>query len=116
MRFEFDEKKSRTNLAKHDVDFHTAMLVFDDPYALTLRDDAYDQEERFITLGEAGPGATLFVVHTSFEDQKNEEVIRLISARAATSREKQAYEQAHKRPAATDRGGRGQKGRRHRPH
>ena len=63
MRFQYDEQKDRKNLARHDVDFETAALVFDDPYA-----------ERFGTLpmmrkrigtsplGEIRPGAILFVL------------------------------------------------------
>jgi uncharacterized DUF497 family protein len=38
MRFECDERKNKQNFAKHDVDFQTAELVFDDPYAVTIRD------------------------------------------------------------------------------
>ena len=34
MRFEWDELKNWQNLHKHDVRFETAVLVFDDPYAL----------------------------------------------------------------------------------
>jgi uncharacterized protein len=104
MRFEYDEKKSRTNLLKHAVDFDTAILAFDDPYSLTLHDAHHSEdEERYITLGEIAPGAILFVVHTWFEDDNHEDVIRLISARAATSKERHAYEKAHKKPAETDR-------------
>jgi len=114
MRFQDDEKKSRKNLAKHGLDFLTAELVFDDPYGLTMRDAAHDEEdERYITLGEIAPGAILFVVHTWFADESGEEVIRLISARAATSREKQRYEKAHRRSEAPNRRHRRQNGRRH---
>jgi uncharacterized protein len=114
MRFQYDEKKSRKNLAKHGLDFLTAELVFDDPYALTMRDAAHDEEdERYITLGEIAPGAILFVVHIWFADESGEEVIRLISARAATSREKQRYEEAHRKSEAPSRRRRRQKGRRH---
>ena len=113
MRFESDEWKNKQNLAKHDVDFQTAELVFDDPYAVTIRDHAHDDEEdRYITLGEIGPGAVLFVVHTWFAD-KGEEVIRLISARAATSKERRSYEEAHKKPETPSRRHRREKGRRH---
>src|SRR5271169_2630170 len=113
MRFECDERKSKQNLAKHDVDFQTAELVFDDPYAVTIRDFAHDEEEdRYITLGEIGPGAVLFVVHTWFADC-DEEVIRLISARAATSKKKRSYEEAHKKPQTPNRRHRREKGRRH---
>ncbi|MFP5228710.1 MAG: BrnT family toxin [Acidobacteriota bacterium] len=113
MRFEFDERKNRQNLAKHGVDFETAQIVFDDPYSLTQPDLIHLDEERWITLGEIAPGVMLFVVHTTFAATDGEEVIRLISARAATSRERKAYEEAHQRAEAPDRGHRGKKGRRH---
>lgn len=86
MRFEWDESKNRRNLRKHDVRFESAILVFGDPYALTQRDDAFEDEERWLTLGAVAPGAILLVVHTLAEEQ-DEEVIRIISARAAESHE-----------------------------
>jgi len=47
MRFEWDEHKNRHNLRKHDVRFETAVLVFDDPYAISQRDQAFEDEESF---------------------------------------------------------------------
>jgi uncharacterized protein len=91
MRFEWDEQKNRQNLRKHDVRFETAILVFDDPYVLTRRDFTPEDEERWII----GPGSILLVVHTFYEEQ-GEEIIRIISARAAESHERRAYEEAHK--------------------
>lgn len=67
MRFEWDEQKNRQNLRKHDVRFETAILVFDDPYALTQRDLTFEEEERWITVGAIGPGSILLVVHTFYE-------------------------------------------------
>lgn len=95
MRFEWDEHKNQQNLRKHDVRFETAILVFDDPYALTQRDFTFEEEERWITVGAIGSGSILLVVPTFYEKQ-SEEIIRIISARAAESREKSAYEKAHK--------------------
>jgi uncharacterized DUF497 family protein len=95
MRFEWDEHKSRRNRRKHGVGFETAALVFDDPYALTQRESSLENEERWITVGAIGPGSILLVVHTFYENQ-GEEVIRIISARAAASHERRAYEEAHK--------------------
>ena len=95
MRFAWDEKKSRQNLRKHDIRFETAVLVFDDPYAITQRDLAFEDEERWITVGAIGLGSILLVVHTFYEEH-DEEVIRVISARAAESHERKAYEEAHK--------------------
>ena len=51
LRFEWDEQKNRQNLNKHDVRFETAVLAFDDPYAITQRDVTLEDEERWITVG-----------------------------------------------------------------
>jgi hypothetical protein len=112
MRFVWDENKNRQNLLKHDVRFETAVLVFDDPYAITQRDESSGQEERWITVGAIGPGSILLVVHTFYEEQK-EEVIRIVSARAAESHERRAYEEAHKSAEAGGSRHRRKKRRRH---
>jgi uncharacterized protein len=112
MRFEWDENKNAQNLRKHDVRFETALLVFEDPYALTQRDSSFDEEERWITIGAVGPGAILLVVHTFYERHK-EEVIRIISARAAESHERKAYEETHKTPETRHSRHRRKKGPRH---
>jgi uncharacterized protein len=95
MRFEWDEHKNAQNPRKHDVRFETAVLVFDDPYATSQRDICFDDEDRWITVGAIGPGSILVAVHTFYERPK-EEVIRIISARAAESHERKAYEESHK--------------------
>jgi uncharacterized protein len=95
MRFEWDEHKSAINHRKHDVAFETASLVFDDPCAVTQRDETNEDEERWITIGAVEPGLVLLVVHTHVE-RDGEEVIRIISARKAESRERKIYAEAHK--------------------
>ncbi|HEV3218672.1 MAG TPA: BrnT family toxin [Candidatus Acidoferrales bacterium] len=112
MRFEWDENKSRQNLRKHDIRFESAVLVFDDPFAMSQRDLDFDAEERWITVGAIGPGSILFVVHT-FHEQDEEEVIRIISARAAESHERKAYEETHKAPETGYQGHRRKKRRRY---
>jgi len=94
MRFEWDDEKNRLNLKRHKIRFETAVLAFDDPYAVTIPDRLHDEDERrFITLGRVEGQVILFVVHLSFE-ASGEEVIRLISARKATAYEKKIYEKA----------------------
>jgi uncharacterized DUF497 family protein len=66
MRFEWDEAKNQQNLLKHGVRFETAALAFNDPNALTQRDELSAEEERWITLGSVTRDAVLFVVHTCF--------------------------------------------------
>src|SRR6267154_2833882 len=68
MRFTWDENKNRQNLRKHDVRFETAVLVFDDPHAITRRYENCSDEESWITVGAIGPGSILLVVHTFYED------------------------------------------------
>ena len=112
MRFEWAEDKNRRNLRKHDVRFETAALVFDDPYAITQRDLTFEDEERRITVGAIGPGSILLVVH-AFCQKEDEEVIRIISARAAESHERRAYEEAHKGAKTRHPGHQRKKRRRH---
>ncbi len=102
MRFEWDDSKNRLNRKRHDIGFETATLVFGDPFAITLCDEFSDDELRWITVGAIGPGAVLLVVHTWFE-KDGEDVIRIISARAAESHERIAYEKAHKETKTRDR-------------
>ena len=90
MRFEWDETKNRSNLKKHGIEFETAVLVFEDTHALSALDRSIDGEERWQTIGTIGFHIVL-VAHLWW-DQDGEEVIRLISARKASSAEKKGYE------------------------
>jgi len=94
MRFLWDEAKSRSNLAKHKVSFETAKLVFEDPFAVSVQDRVVEGEERWQTLGLVGGAVVLLVAHT-YDEGDGEGVIRIISARKATPRERMIYEQAH---------------------
>ena len=70
------------------MDFADAVAVFEDEIALTLEDPDAEGEPRFVTVGMDAVGRVLTVVYT-WRDQD----IRLISARKATKRERQAYEE-----------------------
>lgn len=94
MRCEWDESKNRHNLRKHGIGFETASLVFDDPHALSEQDRIVDGEERWQTIGTIG-ALVVLVAHTWW-GKDGEEVIRLISARKASSAERKNYE-AHKK-------------------
>jgi hypothetical protein len=66
--------------------------VFDDPRAVSQLERVKDEEERWQTLGLAGGIMILLVVHT-YREPSGEEVLRIISARKATPRERTVYEQ-----------------------
>jgi uncharacterized DUF497 family protein len=86
--FEWDDEKAAENLTKHGISFSEASTVFADPLSRTIVDPLHSEaEERFIVLGRSGLQHTLVVVHTYRGD-----VIRIISARMATSHERKDYE------------------------
>ena len=99
LRFEWDRVKAVSNRRKHGVSFEDAMQVFDDPYAL-FEHDRIDEsgDVRWQALGLAGGAAVLVVAHTVWEES-GDEVVRLISARRATRKERERYEKTRAQDA-----------------
>jgi uncharacterized DUF497 family protein len=93
VRIEWDQAKNEINLAKHGVDFETAQLVFDDPCCVTFVERVTDGEERWHAIGSIEGIILLVVVHT-YREEISGEVVRIISARPATRRERKLYAQA----------------------
>lgn len=92
--FDWDANKARGNQRKHGVSFQLATTVFRDPLALTIYDDEHSaDEERWVTLGRAGNGHTLVVVHTSVQMLPTAIKVRIISARKADRDEIRDYEE-----------------------
>ena len=94
-RWTWDDVKSKANLRAHRLSFEAAVFVFDDPMHAT-REDPYPYEQRWRTIGMVGD-LVIMVVHT-WSDLYAEgavEVGRIISARKATSHERNAYEEGH---------------------
>jgi uncharacterized DUF497 family protein len=89
IRFEWDVRKARTNANKHGVTFEEAKSVFVDERAKLIIDpDHGEDEDRFILLGLSSSLRLLLVCHCCREAGN---VIRIISARKATSRESRFY-------------------------
>ena len=90
LRFEWDRQKAATNLRKHGVSFDEASTVFHDPLARIFDDKDHSEEERReIIVGHSVTGRLLIV---SFIE-RTENVIRIISARSTTTREREDYEE-----------------------
>lgn len=89
MQFEWDPVKAAANLKRHRVTFHEAAAVLNDPLSTTFPDEAHSEDEaRFVTIGTSRRGSVLVVAHTERND-----TVRIISARRATRREREFYEQ-----------------------
>jgi uncharacterized DUF497 family protein len=90
IEFEWSQAKARANLRKHGVSFEEAKSVFYDEYARQFFDEDHsDMEERFILLGKSNRSRILIVCHCE-RDSGN--IIRIISARRATAKERKFYE------------------------
>ena len=87
MKFEWDKKKSETNLHKHGISFEEAKTIFNGP-VFTFEDQRKEYgETRRISIGELENGITVVVViHT---DRKGK--TRIISARIANKKERALY-------------------------
>ena len=92
MHFDWDPEKDRRNLRVHNITFEEATQVFYDTNNIS-KPDPYPLEERWRTIGAVGSDI-LFVVHTWENPGKENQTIRIISARKATPRERAEYEQA----------------------
>jgi len=90
----WDPAKAQLNIAKHHgVTFSQAATVLQDALALTVFDDAHRAfEERWFTLGMSNDGKLLAVSHTYQHTGPIHVRVRIISARDATKRERQQYE------------------------
>ena len=90
MVFTWDPKKEATNRKKHGLDFREGATVLDDPLSTTFPDlDHSELEQRYVTIGMSARRRILVVAHTEEEN----DVIRIISARRATRRERSFYEE-----------------------
>ena len=89
IEFAWDEQKHRLNQQKHGVHFQEAQSAFYDEHARLIDDPEHSwDEERSILLGMSYRFHLLAVCHAFYEE---ENLIRIISARLATSREHKQY-------------------------
>ena len=89
MIFTWDEAKNKLNKKKHGISFEEVESVFLDEHARLIRDpDHSGREDRFVLLGMSAQLKLLVVVHVYRESN---ELIRIISARKATTKERKFY-------------------------
>lgn len=89
LQFDWDSNKARLNLKKHSIDFEEAKTVFRDPLAYIFDDEWHSVgEQREIIIGHDDQNRLLLVCFT-----ERNQIIRIISARLVTKKERQDYEQ-----------------------
>ncbi len=90
MRFEWDPAKDKTNRAKHGLSFEEASELFKSgvDYLEIYDEEHSDEENRFIAVGPTKRGV-IVVAYT----ERDDDVLRILSARMATKKERQRFEE-----------------------
>ena len=89
LQFEWDNQKARLNFQKHGINFEEAKTVFRDPLAYIFDDQWHSVgEKREIIIGHDDKNRLVLVCFT-----ERNQIIRIISARLATKKERQDYEE-----------------------
>lgn len=88
MEFEWDEAKNRANELKHGLRFEDALDVFDDPRRINEQARTVNGEARTQSIGNSGGVTIVLVVHTERAKAGDGSVVRLISARPASRKER----------------------------
>ena len=98
IKFIWDENKNRLNKKKHSVDFDLAKHIFEDPQALSWLDVRFHNynEVRWVTIGRVYD-EIMVVVHTYKSEKYEQELIRIISARKASKKERKYYVDSSKK-------------------
>ena len=86
--FEWDAAKAAINVRKHGIAFEEAMTVFLDELAVPFQDVVHS--ERLVLVGHSSIGRILLVI---FTERMPGGILRIISARRASKRERRAYEE-----------------------
>jgi uncharacterized protein len=89
MRFEWDEDKRRSNIAKHGLDFLLATALFDGRPRLDFASPR-GNERRILSIGLI-EGKSVAVAWT----ERGQDIVRIISVRRASDEEERQYRQLH---------------------
>ena len=90
MKFQWDPAKAAKNIRKHGISFDEAVTIFKDPLAFIFDDMEHSKDEhREIIIGTSALSKMLLVCFV----ERHQNIIRIISVRPATRREKQDYEE-----------------------
>ena len=90
LKFEWDEAKNKSNIAKHGLDFQAAMELFlgVDPFLVAPESPKDQGEDRWKGIGVLRCAIVVVVVFA----ERGQDTIRIISLRKANRSERAAYE------------------------
>ena len=85
MKFDFDNRKSETNRAKHEINFVDAQILWEDPDVVEIPARTED-EPRFMVIGRIGDRIWAGII------TYRGDTVRIISVRPARRKEIAIYE------------------------
>lgn len=89
-----DDKKNKTNINNHGIAFSEAAQIFEDPLHISILDKRFDYyEERWVSIGISRNGTAIVVGHLYQVTETGEEITKIITAKKATKREREQYEE-----------------------
>jgi uncharacterized DUF497 family protein len=91
MQFEWDENKRLRTIKERGIDFIDMVHIWDDPNCQERFDTRVSYGEDRIQIIGKFKYDIFFVVYTERSYDNGEEIIRIISARRATSKERDLY-------------------------
>ncbi len=91
MKLVWDRRKNEINIKKHGLGFSDTATIFDSPMLVGLDERKMYGEDRWMGIGLMG-NRVVVIVFT----EPDEDTIRVISFRKATTDERKKYEQEHK--------------------
>ncbi len=92
MKFIWDRQKNESNIEKHSLDFADSYKVFESPMMVGLDEREDYDEDRWIGIGLMDNNRVVVIVFTEPE----EDTVRVITFRKATTDERKRYEQEYK--------------------
>jgi hypothetical protein len=91
VRFEWNRNKDKANSRNHGVSFDEARTVFYDENAIEFYDEDHSiAEDRYLMIGLSSK-LRLLLVNYTVSEEKDEDVIRIISSRKPTKKEQMVY-------------------------
>lgn len=91
VRFEWNRYKEKTNFRNHGVSFDEAKTVFYDENAIEFYDQDHSiGEDRYLMIGLSSK-LRLLLVSYIVSEEKDEDIIRIISSRKPTKKEQMIY-------------------------
>ena len=90
IQFDWDPNKNKENIKKRKISFEEAKEVFYDDNAILFDDPEHSaDEDRFLIIGRI-KNLNIYIVSHCYKEKDS--IIRIISARIATKKERETYE------------------------